>query len=65
MRFFQRIGGEQPSNDSGGQPGSSDVLQQTRERGDRLLAAGDEAIRRALSGNSQNFIAASRQQGGQ
>jgi hypothetical protein len=65
MRFFQRTGGEQPNNDSGGQPGSGDVLQQARERGDRLLAAGDEAIRRALSGNSQNFITASRQQGGQ
>ena len=65
MRFFQRIGGEQPDNDSGGEPESSDVLQQARERGDRLLAAGDEAIRRALSGNSQNFITASRQQGGQ
>jgi hypothetical protein len=28
-------------------------------------AAGDEAIRRALSGNSEAFLAATRQEGGQ
>ena len=35
-----------------------------RREGDALLAAADDAIDRALSGNSQTFNAAVRQQGG-
>ena len=36
-----------------------------RTEGRGFLAAGDEAIRRALSRNSEEFLAASRQRGGQ
>lgn len=66
MRFLERIGNEQLNNNGGnGEPGSGDLLEQVRAQGDRLLSAGDEAIRRALSGNSESFLRASRQQGGQ
>jgi hypothetical protein len=40
-------------------------LQELRQAGEELLAAADEAIRRALSGDSEAFIRSSRQQGGQ
>ena len=36
-----------------------------RERGEALLAAADEAINRALSRNSAEFLAQNRQSGGQ
>lgn len=65
MRFLQRLN-EQPSDNGGDDDaGASDQLIQARTQGDRLLAAGDEAIRRALSGNSENFLRSGRQQGGQ
>jgi hypothetical protein len=42
--------------------GSGEMLAQARSASERLLAAGDEAIRRALSaGNSEAFLEASRQ----
>ena len=40
-------------------------LDEVREAGQSLFAAADEAIRRALSGNSQAFLEATRQEGGQ
>ena len=40
-------------------------LDELRRAGEDLLAAGDEAIRRALSGNSEAFLRANRQQSGQ
>ncbi len=40
-------------------------LEGLRREGDELLAGGDDAIDRALSGDSQTFNAAVRQQGGQ
>lgn len=52
-----RPGGEVPS-------GGGD-LNELRRAGEDLLAAGDEAIRRALSGDSEAFLRANRQQGGQ
>lgn len=67
MRFLQRFNDEvqrtaQPVDDGG----SDALLQQSRSDGDRLLAAGDEAIRRALSDvDSEAFLRASRQQGGE
>lgn len=36
-----------------------------REAGEAFLAAADEAINRALSGNSEQFLAQNRQMGGQ
>lgn len=50
---------EDPGNPAGGHP---DSLRQT---GQNLLAAADEAINRVLSGNSQGYLRANRQQGGQ
>ena len=38
---------------------------EAREAAERFLASADEAIDRALSGDSEAFLAASRQQGGQ
>jgi hypothetical protein len=40
-------------------------LEQTRASMDALLRAGDEAIRNALSGDSETFLRANRQHGGQ
>jgi hypothetical protein len=40
-------------------------LEQLAEQGDGFLAASDAAIRRALSGDSEAFLRATRQQGGQ
>ena len=66
MRFFQRSSDEQPDPANGAEdPGDSARLQQLRSEGDRMLAAGDAAIRRALGANSQAFLRAGRQQGGE
>ena len=45
--------------------GSSQDSTELRDEGDALLAAADEAIERALSRNSGEFLAQSRQMGGQ
>jgi len=67
MRFLQLLNDkQQPQSNGDGDPGSDGVLQQLRSEGDLLLAAGDEAIRRALAGgNSEAFLRTSRQQGGE
>ena len=61
-RFFQKLAdkdnNELPSDAS---PESTSTLTQAEE----LLNAGDEAIRKVLSGNSAEFLSASRQAGGQ
>lgn len=56
-----------PGSDSAGEPNSSgNALPEFRSAANRLLAVGDEAIRRALANsNSTAFLEASRQQGGQ
>lgn len=54
--------GGEPSADGAPDGGG---LQALRREGEEFLAAGDEAINRALSGDSQAFLTASRQQGGQ
>lgn len=48
-----------------GAPGDAADLSALRLAGERLLEAGDEAISHALSGDSERFLAANRQQGGQ
>ncbi len=40
-------------------------LPELRRQAEQLLSAGDEAIQRALSGDSERFLRANRQQGGQ
>jgi hypothetical protein len=67
MRFLRRVNDEQrrPANGAGGSA-SDDLLRQLRSEADRLLAAGDEAIQHALEGtNSEAFLRAGRQQGGE
>ncbi len=53
-----------PDGDRDSEPGTG--LQQARSEADALLAAGDEAIRKALSGsNSEAFLRSAMQQGGE
>ena len=61
---------ERPRDDHLRQPGdepspSADNLDQLRQEGEDLLRAADNAISRALSGDSERFVAASRQRGGE
>jgi hypothetical protein len=67
MRFLDGLNhGQQRGPGGGGEPGSNERLDQVRSEGDHLLEAADEAIRRALgAGNSQAFLRAGRQEGGQ
>jgi hypothetical protein len=46
-------------------PHPASNLDRLRSAAERLLVAGDEAIDRALSGDSEAFLRASRQEGGQ
>jgi len=55
---------EQPQNpEPGNTPGRN--LDRLRQAGEGFLAAGDEAIQRALSSDSEAFLRANRQKGGQ
>ena len=59
-----------PPEDNNGAGGSGPVtgggnLGELHRAGEDLLAAGDEAIRQALSGDSDAFLRANRQKGGQ
>jgi hypothetical protein len=55
-----------PPEDAGGD-GTPDGtnLQERRSEGEGLLNAADDAIRKALSGNSRDFLHHSRQRGGE
>jgi hypothetical protein len=66
MRFRERSV-EQTRNrvNTDGDSGAGDPLTDTRTQAERLLALGDQAIQRVLSGNSESFLNASRQQGGE
>lgn len=55
--------GGTPGDGSGG--GNPAALKAKKKDLGSLLAAGDNAIKKALSGNSQAFLEANRQQGGQ
>lgn len=63
-----RIRNRQPDRDehpeAAGPPAPTPAAE-VRERADRLLEAADDAIRRALSDDSERFLAQNRQQGGQ
>jgi len=55
---------DRPPSGGSGEPESG--LDQIRERADRFLAAGDDAIDRALANSdSEAFLRANRQQGGE
>jgi hypothetical protein len=64
MRLRERTDEERDdgaSNNASAEAG----LQRARLAGQSFLAAGADAIQRALSGDSEKFLAATRQQGGQ
>jgi hypothetical protein len=66
MRILQQRHDEQCRPPAVGDPNADSQLDRLRSESDRLLAAGDEAIRRALEGsNSEKFLRASRQEGGE
>jgi hypothetical protein len=61
-RTIERAAGTGPG--AGGTQGAG-TLEGLREAGERLLDAGDRAIERVLSMDSEKFLAATRQEGGQ
>lgn len=63
----ERMRGDGPPSGPGGPaPGAgSGGGEDLRRRSEDLLKAGDEAISRALSGDSEKFLAANRQRGGE
>jgi hypothetical protein len=65
MRFRERRDENDRERPSGpdGQP--EDALNEMRDTGEGFLAAGDEAIRKALSSDSEAFLRQNRQRGGQ
>ena len=52
----------QPSSENGGE---GESLERIRQTANEFLSAGEEAIRRALSDDSEEFLRANRQHGGQ
>lgn len=65
MRFLHIFHGANDGNDSGRGPQEAGHLEALRREGDEFLLAGEEAIRRALSRDSEQFLTATRQHGGQ
>lgn len=68
MRFRERRDEErepQPGQPATGPSPARGNLTRLRVRGEGLLAAGADAINRTLSGDSEAFNTATRQQGGQ
>ena len=68
MRERHRQRGDNDNAPGEGPDGGAqtDELQAARNAGERFLAAGDEAIQKALSrADSEQFLAAVRQRGGQ
>ena len=56
---------EHPAPGPGEDPGASADRAALREQGARLLEIGNDIIERTLSGDSEAFLRASRQEGGQ
>jgi len=61
----RRIDPSEEVRASAGTPPAGDSLDGVRQTGEHMLAAADAAIRRTLSGDSEGFVRASRQEGGQ
>ena len=57
--------GSGPGSGVGSGAGEGDGLEASRTHVDRLLQAADDAIARALSADSERFLQATRQSGGQ
>lgn len=65
MEARERSNEGMPSGSGAGGADDGGNLDRLRDDGERFLAAGDAAIRRALSGDSEAFLRANRQRGGQ
>ena len=65
MRTRNRDERPQESQPAAGPADAAGNGEDARRRARRLLDRGDEAIRRALSRDSERFLAQNRQQGGQ
>lgn len=66
MQFRERSNETaQPGGGGGPQPGDGGQLEELTAQGAAFLAAGNQIIDAALSGDSQAFLQANRQQGGQ
>jgi hypothetical protein len=65
MRFRERHDDERQRPDPQPENSGGANLARLRLAGEGLLAAGAAAINRTLSGNSEAFVNATRQQGGQ
>jgi hypothetical protein len=57
--------GLENSTGPAGTKGQSQKLTDIRQKGEDLLQAAQDSIQKALSGDSQSFLAQGRQQGGQ
>ena len=64
MRFRQRSD-DTPHHPHSGEEADEGSLLEVRRSANDLLHAGDDAINRALSGDSELFLRANRQDGGQ
>lgn len=65
MRLRERTEDERARLDENPDDDGDVNLRRMRLAGQDLLTAGSDAIRKALSGNSESFLASTRQQGGQ
>ena len=66
MRFLERFRNEREGESRDFSPeGGSGQLSELRQAAEELLAAGAEVINRTLSNDSEAYLAATRQQGGQ
>ena len=65
MQQHERSRSERDRLPQGTPPPSASRSRADLERADRLLAAGDDAINRVVSGDSEEFLAGMRQEGGQ
>jgi hypothetical protein len=65
--LFRELRNESPAQAESGTPGGPETanLDQLRQAGESLFRAADEAINRALSGDSVAFLRATQQEGGQ
>jgi hypothetical protein len=64
MKLRERSSEVEDTNPPGAVP-ASPIPGETLQKANELATATDEAIRRALSGNSEQFLLSNRQQGGQ
>jgi hypothetical protein len=65
LRQRPRERDDRPGGDSPPEAGGGSDTQRLRQAGDQFFAAAENAINRALSGDSERFNRATRQEGGE